>query len=254
MSQNAQLQLVGVLNVTPDSFSDGGKFLDPKSAIKQAEKLFSDGATIVDIGAESTNPWSSPLTAEQEWQRLELILPELMKHFPGKMSLDTYHPETAKQALEMGPIIINDVTMFRNPALIQIVVRYQARCIVAHLSPASLTIADAHKNPRTTTLKQVKDELLAKRDELIAKGLPAEKIILDPGIGFGKTMELNRQLLKFPKEVPGIEVLIGHSRKRFLGEHRMEIGPNVEAAKIAIAAGAHYLRVHDVKAHKGLLT
>lgn len=253
MSSDSQFEIVGILNVTPDSFSDGGEFLDPAAAIEQARQLFADGATIVDIGAESTNPWSSPLTAAEEWQRLEPILEKLMRQFPGKLSLDTYHPETAERALKLGPVIVNDITMFRDPKLTRVVARHKAWCIVSHLSPDSPSIADAHKKPRTTSIEQVKKELLAKREELIALGIPAKNIILDPGIGFGKTMELNRQLLEFAKEVPDIPVMIGYSRKRFLGEQRMEAETNVAAGRIAKACGARYIRVHDVKAHAGLI-
>ncbi|MCA9332750.1 dihydropteroate synthase, partial [Candidatus Saccharibacteria bacterium] len=145
------------------------------------------------------------------------------------------------------------VTMFRDPKMIEVVAKHKPICIVSHLSPKSSTIADAHKNPQATTIKEVKEELLAKREELITAGVPVKNIILDPGIGFGKTMELNEELLQFAKQVPDIGVMIGYSRKRFLGEHRMELEPNLEAGKIAMNSGARYLRVHDVAGHKKLL-
>ncbi len=255
MKTHRQFEIIGILNITPDSFSDGGQFLSPDSAIAQATQLFTDGAAIVDIGAESTNPWSSPLSARTEWSRLKPVLPSLAKQFPGQLSLDTYHPETAAKALKIDPtIIINDVTMFRNPELIAIVAQHKARCIVSHLSPQSPTVADAHAHPQTHRVDQVRAELLAKYTELVKQGVPAEQIILDPGIGFGKTMELNQRLLEFAKELPDHQMLIGYSRKRFLGEHRMEPSPNVAAGKIAKKAGARYIRVHDVAAHRQLLS
>lgn len=249
------VELVGILNVTPDSFSDGGKYFDPKNAIAQARQLFADGAALIDVGAESTNPWSKPLSPTEEWQRLEHVLTVLVKEFPGKISVDTYHSQTARKALELEVSIINDVTMFRDPAMVNLAAKYggKARYIVSHLSPKAKTIADAHKNMPTTTVQEVEDELLAKYKELVGRGVPAQNIILDPGIGFGKTPQLNPQLLEFARYVPGHSVMIGYSRKRFLGEHRMDIEPNLEAAKTAIAAGAKYLRVHDVASHKKLL-
>lgn len=248
-----QVQLVGILNLTPDSFSDGDPSLTPTKVLARAQKLFDEGADFVDIGAEATNPFVQPLTPNQEWDRLEPILSSLLKKFPGKISLDTYHVTTAVNALKLGPVILNDVTTFRDPAMISLAAKYHVQCIVSHLPFAAHTIAGAHANATMNTIEQVRDELLQRRDQMIAAGIQPEHIILDPGIGFGKTMELNKKLLEFAKEVPGIPVLIGHSRKRFLGDDRFEIEPNLVAARKAIAAGAQYLRVHDVKAHKDLL-
>jgi dihydropteroate synthase len=247
----SNVQLVGVLNVTPDSFSDGGKFMEPEAALAQAAQLFADGASLIDVGAESTRPHAQTLTPAEEWDRLELVLPELVKRYPGKLSLDTYHPETAGRALDYGELIINDVTGLNNPAMVEMVVRLGARCIVSHL-PAR-EVQTAHEQEPVSDIAVVRDDLLAKLSMLEGRGVPAERIILDPGIGFGKTMELNRQLLEFAKYVPGQAVMIGYSRKRFLGEHRMELEPNLAAGRIAIAAGAAYLRVHDVAGHRVLL-
>lgn len=244
-------ELVGILNVTPDSFSDGGKYLNPADALAQADNLFKEGASLVDVGAESTRPGATLLTPAQEWQRLEAVLPALLVRYPGKISLDTHHPETAERALALGDVIINDVTGMNNPAMVEVVARHKARCIVSHLP--GLNIQLAHQQKPISDADQVKDELLGKLALLGDHGVPLGNIILDPGIGFGKTMELNRELLSFAKRVPGHKVMVGYSRKRFLGEHRMEPGPNLDAARIAIAAGAAYLRVHDVAAHKNLL-
>jgi len=253
------VELVGILNITPDSFSDGGDYTDPLAALARAKEMFEQGANFVDIGAESTNPRSNPLAPDEEWCRLEAVLPSLLTTFPGKISVDTYHPETARKALEMGVTIINDVTMFRETEMIDLAAEYgkRARYIISHLSPAAHSISEAHKQMPTKTVQQVKDELLAKRQELLNRGVPGGNIILDPGIGFGKTdtdnWRLNWELLKFAEEVAGIEVMIGYSRKRFLGDQRMEVEPNLEAAKTAIASGTRYLRVHDVASHRDLL-
>jgi dihydropteroate synthase len=244
-------QLVGILNLTPDSFSDGGQFVAPQTALAHARKLFANGASLVDVGAESTRPGAMPLTAEQECKRLEPVLPILLKEYPGQISLDTYHPETAEWALALGDVIINDVTGMNNPAMVAVVAKHKARCIVSHLPGADVQVA--HTQKPVYSAQQVKNDLLAKVAELGDKGVPATNIILDPGIGFGKTMELSRDLLTFPRLLPQYKVMVGYSRKRFLGEDRMQLAPNLRAGKVAIAAGAAYLRVHDVAGHRQLL-
>lgn len=247
------VQLIGILNATPDSFSDGGEDLSVETLMARAKQLLADGADLIDVGAEATNPFVKALTWQDEWARLQTFLPALLAAFPGKVSLDTYHPETAAKALEIGPIILNDVTTFRDQKMVAIAAHHHVRCIVSHLPFSAPSIAEAHKHATMDTVQAVKDELLQRRDEMIAAGVKPANIILDPGIGFGKTMDLNQKLLEFAKEVPDIPVLIGHSRKRFLGEHRFDIEPNLAAARKAIAAGAQYLRVHDVKAHHTLI-
>ncbi len=244
-------QLVGVLNITPDSFSDGGQFVDPAVAIRHAEQLFTEGASLVDVGAESTRPNATPLTDAEEWARLEPVLRPLLERYPGQISLDSYHPATVRRALGIGTVIVNDVTGMHNPDMVATVLEFKPKVIISHLP--GMDIQAAHQAPSATTVQQVKDDLLARAAVLEAGGLPRANIILDPGIGFGKTMELNRQLLSFARAVPDYRVMIGYSRKRFLGEHRMELGPNLEAGRIAIQAGAAYLRVHDVAGHRQLL-
>lgn len=245
------VQLVGILNITPDSFSDGDQFLEPKEAIKQAEKLFRDGAALVDIGAESTRPGATKLTSDQEWQRLEPVLKELLKRFPGKLSVDTYHPETAKHALSLGDVIINDVTGMNNPAMVEVVTQARVRCIVSQLP--TLDTQAAHSGKLIDDQAVIKGDLLNKANLLESNGLQRDQIILDPGIGFGKTPELNQKLIRFAEQLPDYQVMIGYSRKRFLGDHRMELEPNLIAGRAAIAAGAVYLRVHDVAGHRQLL-
>ncbi|MCA9327911.1 dihydropteroate synthase, partial [Candidatus Saccharibacteria bacterium] len=187
---------------------------------------------------------------EEEWARLEPVLRILIPKHPGQISVDSYHPATIQKALDMGDIIVNDITGLQNPAMVALVVEKCPTIIISHLpAPDAQT---AHQQEPVTSADQVRDDLLNIAAMLESKGLPRECIILDPGIGFGKTMELNWELLKFADMVPGYSVMIGHSRKRFLGEHRMETEPNLEAAKIAIAHGCAYLRVHDIHAHATL--
>jgi dihydropteroate synthase len=244
-------QLVGILNITPDSFSDGDLYLDPELAVKHAEQLFIDGAGLVDIGAESTRPGATPITPEEEWRRLHYVLEWFSTLYPNKLSLDTYHPETVRQALHLRRFIINDVTGLSQPDMADVLVEHQTRCIIGHLSGTD--IQAVHKAKPIDSLQQVIDELLNTAATLEAKGLHRSKIILDPGIGFGKTEDLNWQLLEFASYVRDYRVMIGYSRKRFLGDKRMELETNLAAGRVAIAAGAAYLRVHDVAGHRQLL-
>ncbi len=246
-------ELVGILNITPDSFSDGDLYLDPDRAVQHAERMFSEGAALVDMGAESTRPGAIPITAREEWHRLAPVVEWFAALYPGKLSLDTYHPETAEKALAVRDFIINDVTGMNNPDMVEEVVKHQARCIVSHLPGSGTDVQVVHQGKLVDDVQKVVDELLAKAKLLQDKGLSHNDIILDPGIGFGKTDALNWKLLEFAKQVPDYKVMIGYSRKRFLGEKRMELGPNLEAGRKAMAAGAAYLRVHDVTGHKQLL-
>ena len=244
-------KLVGILNVTPDSFSDGGLYTNPQKAIERAVQLFKDGADIIDIGSESTRPNAPAISFREEWSRLEHILPKLLETYPGMISLDTYHPETVLRALDLGEVIINDVTGMQNPKMVEIVAKYKPICIVCEL-PAT-DVQKAHSGELLNDIEKVKRDLLLKRSELITRGLNKKDIILDPGIGFGKTPELNRKLLRFAEEIPDSPVMIGYSKKRFLGEHRMKLETNLKAGKIAIKSGAAFLRVHDVEGHRQLL-
>ena len=245
------MQLVGILNITPDSFSDGDLFLDPDLAVKHAEQLFADGAALVDIGAESTRPGAIPVSPQEEWHRLKFVLEWFTALYPGRLSLDTYHPETAQRALAIRDFMINDITGLSHPKMADIVVEHQARCVIGHVPGAD--IQAAHKGKLVDSLQQVVDDLLAKAEMLEAKGLGRGKIILDPGLGFGKTPDLNTKLLEFAKYVPDYQVMIGYSRKRFLGDKRMELKTNLAAGRIAVKAGAAFLRVHDVAGHRELL-
>lgn len=257
------------MNMTPDSFSDGGRYLEPAAALWQARELFDAGAGVVDIGAESTNPKKSekPLSASEELARLLPVVQELAPAFPGRISIDSYHPETIEALAQQfgGVFIANDVTGMNNPAMRSVVANHHLRCFVSHLPARFGTdVQAAHQGGKLDDAATVRAELLVRRGQLMDAGLAPENIVLDPGIGFGKTMRLNWELLEFAKLVPGIPVMIGYSRKRFLatdpntgnpapGIDRYSAGANLQAGTIAAAAGASYLRVHDVAAHKPLL-
>ncbi len=243
MKQN--IKFFGILNVTPDSFSDGGEFLDMEKALEHAHTLILDGADFIDIGGESTRPNAAPINSTQEWERVGSILEQLVKAYPGQISLDTRNVETAEKFLDLGGTILNDVLGFQNPEMRALAPKFET-IILMHF-PGE-TVEDVHFQ-QIDSPEQVRDELLKRKAELLEAGVSADAIILDPGIGFGKTMECNRALLKFGELLPDEHVLIGHSRKRFLGDDRFEIEPNVEAGKIAIDSGAMYLRVHDIKGY-----
>ncbi len=250
------VQLLGILNVTPDSFSGDGIHNSAAHAVAYAAELFASGADIVDIGAEATNPWAKPISAEEEWDRLDPVLSSLLPDYPGRLSVDTYHPDTVIRiaALFGTDFIVNDVTGMNDPNMRKVVATCGLTTIVSHLPAKFVTdIKKAHANAEIDNAKQVLAELLERRKELMELGLPAAKIILDPGIGFGKSMSLNWDLLQFAHLVRGSgidsKVLIGYSHKRFLGEHRFESKPNLEAARIVTDSGADYVRVHDVALH-----
>lgn len=238
-----KIQLFGILNITPDSFSDGGKYFEIEKALTHAEQLLAKGADYIDVGGESTRPNAPEIPWQEEWERVSEIVERLLKKYTEKVSLDTKNWQTAEQFLKLGGTILNDVSGFQDPKMIEIAVRFQPLVIMNHFP--GKTAEEVHLQ-QIDSLDQVKDDLLKKKEQLVKEGLEAEKIILDPGIGFGKTMELNWKLLEFAKHVPEERVMIGHSRKRFLGEHRFETEPNVAAGKIAIEAGTCFLRVHEV--------
>ncbi|MCF7831149.1 dihydropteroate synthase [Candidatus Gracilibacteria bacterium] len=243
---NKIIKLFGILNVTPDSFSDGGEFINPVKAIEQVKKLFEDGADFIDVGGQSTRPGANEITPEEEWGRVEPVLQEIIS---DQISLDTKHPDTAQKFLDLGGRVLNDVSGFQNQRMREMAPQF-AMIIINHF-PGE-TVEEVHEQ-KICSINQVKDELLARKEELIKSGVDSDNIVLDPGIGFGKTMELNRELLRFAELVPQEKIMIGYSRKRFLGEHRLEIEPNLDAAKVAINAGTKFLRIHDVREHKNLI-
>jgi dihydropteroate synthase len=250
--KNMTCDIFGILNVTPDSFSDGGEFFEPEAAISRVREMINEGASFIDMGGESTRPMATPVSPEEEWNRAERVVLEFLSDLDvrSKISLDTRHWETAEKFFRSGGEVLNDVSGVGDERMQELVARFAKKVIVGHFP--GKTLAEVHEQ-KIDSVNQVCDELLARHKELICAGIAPEAIILDPNIGFGKTMECNLELLKIATLLPGHEVMIGHSRKRFLGEHRYEIEPNLAAAQIAINSGARYLRVHDVWEHAHLL-
>ncbi len=246
------VQYVGIVNVTPESFSDGGEFFATKDAVRHAHELVAAGADIIDLGAQSTRPNAVHLTADEEWARLEPVLAGLAES-DMTVSIDTFYSSVITRALAYFPeLIINDVTTAHDIDMRRLVAASGLRIFLSHLPfAASGDIQAAHQlKPLVDDVAVVKQELLARRDELIRMGANPAQIILDPGIGFGKTMRLNAELVEFAREVPGIPVLIGASRKRFieqyLGKDRFDPSVNTALNQKAATAGARYLRVHEL--------
>lgn len=236
------VKLLGVLNITPDSFSDGGLYTNTDTALAYATQLFANGATWVDVGAESTKPGAVAITPDEEWARLEPILPVLLQKYPGRISLDTRHPETAQRFCAAGGTVINDVSGGINPNMLRVAAEQSATIILNHFPAADPT---AVHSVEIDSLAQVLSDLNCMYHTAVEAGIAEDKIILDPGIGFGKTMRLNWQLLTVPSILKTKQILIGHSKKRFMGDTRFEPEMNQLVAKMAAQMGAAWLRVHD---------
>lgn len=242
--------IMGVLNVTPDSFSDGGKFFDQKAAIKHAQQMIKDGADIIDVGGESTRPDSEPVSKEEELRRV-LPLIKALKDSPVPLSIDTMKPEVADAALNAGASILNDVTGLRNQEMVKIAAKHNVPTIIMHMlcTPKTMQANPEYKD----VVKEVKSYLKTQAEKAKAAGIT--QIIIDPGIGFGKTVEHNLQLIKHIPEFKklGYPVLMGPSRKSFIGkllnidnpEDRLE--GTLAAVTACVLNGADILRVHDVK-------
>lgn len=238
--------VMGILNVTPDSFSDGGKYFSTEAAIARAVQLIEYGADIIDIGAESTRPNAVPVSADEEFARIEKILPAIV-NLGVPVSIDTYKPEVAAQVLELGASIINDVHGLEDSRMIDVAKRFGAPVVAMHSEKCSDgdIIADVKKFFRRT---------LALCTE---RGLDAKKIIFDPGIGFGKTFGDDLTILRRLDELKTLDdqkifLMVGVSRKRVIGRAtKLRIDERDEATGAlcvhAIANGADIVRVHNVK-------
>jgi dihydropteroate synthase len=245
--------LVGVVNVTPDSFSDGGQFADTQAAVAHGRLLAAEGAAIVDVGGESTRPGAEPVSAELELAR---VLPVIEQLTAGgiAVSIDTSKAAVAQAALDAGAVLVNDVTALRgDPELASVVAGSGADLCLMHMLGEPRTMQD---DPRYDDVVAEVESFLAERAEAaVAAGVPRERIALDPGIGFGKTLAHNLALLRaLPRLARLGPLMLGVSRKRFLGALTgREIAADRVAASVAAAlycyrGGAHLLRVHDVAA------
>jgi dihydropteroate synthase len=243
---------MGVLNVTPDSFSDGGQFADPEVAFERAQQMIAEGADLLDIGGESTRPGASYVDADEEIARIRPIFELLGKHTDIPLSIDTRKADVAQVALDLGAAIVNDVSALQDDSrMAQLVQKSDAGIVLMHRKGHSLTMQNApHYDDVVSEIKT----FLAERVSMAQlMGIAPDHIIVDPGIGFGKTFNHNLKILANIGEFLqlGQPVLIGVSRKAFIGEltgkpvGEREIG-NAAALATAVWQGAHILRVHDV--------
>lgn len=254
LNLNKRPYIMGVLNVTPDSFSDGGWYLNTKSAVEHAKGMVQDGADIVDIGGESSRPGAEPVPVQVELERVLPVIKALSKKIDAPISIDTYKADVAKEALKAGASIINDISGLRfDTMMVKVAADADAPVIIMHMKGTSM---DMQKRP---VYKDVVKEILLFFKERICfavkNGIKKNKIIIDPGIGFGKTVKHNLEIIKRLSEfkILGVPMLLGPSRKSFIGKIlNVDIDNRLEgtaaAVAISIANGANIVRVHDVKA------
>jgi len=249
--------IMGVLNITPDSFSDGGKFLDFKSALNHAKEMISEGADIIDIGGESTRPGAQSISEDEEKRRVIPVIEEIRKFSDIPISIDTYKSAVAREASKSGADFINDISGLRfDPEMVNVAMDYKVPVIVMHIKG---TPRDMQKNPFYEDLMRELLEYFEERINTLNKA-GIDKIIIDPGIGFGKRLEDNLKIIKNLNEfsIFNLPVMIGVSRKSFIGnildrtvEERLT--GTIAANAMALLNGANILRVHDVKPHKELI-
>jgi dihydropteroate synthase len=245
--------VVGILNTTPDSFSDGGRFLDRATAVAHATRMVDDGADILDVGGESTRPGSTPVSADEELERVHPVIERLAELHPAvPLSIDTRKADVAAEALDAGAAIVNDVSGGADPAMFDVVRDREAAVVLMHMRGDPTTMQEA---PHYDDVVGDVHEYLRQRIEAAElAGIDPERIAVDPGIGFGKDLDHNLVLMRRVDALLdlGRPVLVGPSRKKFIGtildlpvEERVE--GTVGAVVWMVARGAHIVRVHDVK-------
>jgi len=244
--------LMGIINVTPDSFSDGGRYFDPQSAVDHALEMAAAGAAILDVGGESTRPYSVPVSAEEELRRVLPVVTRLCEQTSLPVSIDTSKALVAREALAAGAEIINDVTGISDPAMIELAVEAGAGVCAMHMQGTPQNMQD---DPRyDDVVREIHTYLELRRNALLKAGMVAERIGLDPGIGFGKSHEHNLTLLANCHRFHdlGHPLVVGHSRKGFIGKVLGDKSADRTAASIGVALalarqGVQVLRIHDVR-------
>jgi dihydropteroate synthase len=253
--------IMGILNVTPDSFSDGGKFFSVDNAVKHAIKMEKEGADIIDIGGESTRPGSKPISIDEEINRVIPVIEELVNRINIPLSIDTYKSEVAKKALDLGVTMVNDITALRSDKnLVSLVAWYDVPICLMHMmgEPKNMQLNPTYDD----VVKEIYDFLKERANFAISSGILKDKIIIDPGLGFGKRtgngIEDNQEIIYRLSELKelGYPILIGASRKTFIGntcgcKKPLSVNDRLEgsiaAASTAVMNGADIVRVHDVK-------
>jgi dihydropteroate synthase len=254
-SERPRALIMGIVNVTPDSFADGGRYLEPAAAVRQARALVAEGADLLDVGAESTRPGSPGVAADVERARLLPVLEQLLADPPCPVSVDTSKPEVAEAALALGTHMVNDITALAGgPELARLCAAHGAGLAVMHMQGTPRTM---QADPRyDDLLGEVRARLQTAVATAEAAGVAPESLCVDPGIGFGKTVAHNLTLLKRLDAFRslGKPILVGPSRKSFIGALLERLPPaerlegTVAACVMAVVAGAHIVRVHDVAA------
>jgi dihydropteroate synthase len=253
-----QAKIMGILNVTEDSFSDGGQFIDPSAAVSQARSLIREGADILDIGAESTRPGSTGVSPQLQWERIKPVLSNLAHDNPGyPISIDTQSAEVAAEAIALGAAIINDISALRHdPQMASVLAEHpKVKLVLMHMqgTPQSM-----QKHPHYEDLfGEILDFFRDRIDYAACQGIDPSRIILDPGIGFGKNTEHNLKLLAGLDRFRslGSPLLLGASRKRFIDfispspEHQ-RVGGSLASTFVACQSGVDIIRVHDVHEHR----
>ncbi|MFW3146073.1 MAG: dihydropteroate synthase [Thermoplasmatota archaeon] len=250
--------VMGILNVTPDSFSDGGSFDDLERAVERALEMVDEGADIIDVGGESTRPFAEPVSREEELGRVMPVIERLVDRIDVPISVDTRHVEIAKAALDSGASLVNDVNGFREPGMEELLRDSGASGIIMHMkgTPGDMQVAPSYGS----VIDEIHDFLAGRVSHLCEIGVERSRLIIDPGIGFGKRVEDNLEILRELGRFRdiGCPILIGTSRKSFIGhvldldvEERLE--GSLSSAIVAFQNGASILRVHDVKETKRAL-
>lgn len=260
MTAEASIKVMGILNVTPDSFSDGGKFADQQSAVTQAERLIEDGADILDVGGESTKPFADPVSTEEELRRVIPVIEAVRQKHSIPISIDTYKAAVARAALAAGADIINDISALKkDPEMITLVRQTEVPVIIMHMqgTPADMQIKPVYAD----VVGEVKAFFTERIDWICKQGVDRNRLVIDPGIGFGKTLQHNLSLIKHLDSFSSLNlpVLLGHSRKRFLGaitglesERERDLATAVVAA-LSATKNISIIRVHDVAATRQAL-
>ena len=256
----SSVQLMGILNVTPDSFSDGGKFLSVDAAVERAKQMVADGADIIDMGAESTRPGSKGVSDADQLKRLLPVLRNFRKSLATKISIDTQSAAVAAACLGEGADMINDISAGRHdPGMLPMLSGSRCEIVLMHMKGTPRTM---QKQPRYKDVVREIISFFEKRIVAFAEaGIPAERLLIDPGIGFGKTIDHNIEILQRLNEFTSLHcpIVFGASRKSFLGQLTQEpvaekrVVASVAAGLLAVERGADILRVHDVAEHRAAL-
>ena len=244
---------MGVLNVTPDSFSDGGRFADPDAALTQFDRMVEEGAEVIDIGGESSRPGAEPVDVGEEWRRVGPVLTRAAVNFAVPISIDTCKAEVARRAIDCGAAVVNDISALRfDGDMARVVAETGVSIVLMHMlgTPRSMQMNPTYDD----VAAEIRVFLNQRAQAALAAGISKEKIILDPGIGFGKTLVHNLHILGRLKEIVdlGYPALVGASRKSFIGkisggDESDRLEGSLAAATVAAMAGAKIIRTHDVR-------